>query len=100
MYLFDELQRWDSPLTQAEFCPNNRVHLTSRVGSRMLRRKGGRVGDDARLNALTVPVVRRMLTQQIWTANHPADFVLPWAQWRRKHHAEPRSLIAKDACHY
>ena len=27
MYLFDEPQRWDSRLTQPQFCPTNRVHL-------------------------------------------------------------------------
>ena len=33
MYLFDELQRWDSPLSQTEFCLNNGLFRTFRDNS-------------------------------------------------------------------
>ena len=57
--------------------------------------KGAAVsGGNRRLIPLTVPEVRRLLTRLIWTANHPADFVLSWSQWRRKHQARARQ------CHY
>ena len=53
----------------------------------MLRGKGGRPGSDARLIPLTVPEVRRLITRLVWTVHHPADFVLSWSQWRRRHQA-------------
>ena len=60
------------------------------VGTRMLRRKGGLPGCEARLIPRTVPEVRQLLTRLIWTANHPADFVLSWSQWKRKHQARAK----------
>ena len=62
----------------------------SGVGTRMLWRKGGRPGSDARLIPLTVPEVRRLITRLVWTVHHPADFVLSWSQWRRRHQARAR----------
>ena len=52
--------------------------------------KGGLPGCEARLIPRTVPEVRRLLTRLIWTANHPADFVLSWSQWKRKHQARAK----------
>ena len=67
----------------------------SRDDTGMPGRKGGCcLSGDRRLIQLTVPEVRRLLTRLIWTANHPADFVLSWSQWRRKHQARARQ------CHY
>ena len=31
--------------------------------------------------------VRRLITRLVWTVHHPADFVLSWSQWRRRHQA-------------
>ena len=49
--------------------------------------KGGGPSRDRSLIPLKVPEVRRLLTRLIWTPNRPADFVLYWSQWIRRHQA-------------
>ena len=57
-------------------------------------RKGGHYGPDKDLIPMTVPEVRRLLTLLVWTESQPADFILYWSRWRRRHQARARQ------CHY
>ena len=66
----------------------------SGVDPGMSGRKGGHRCRDAGLIPITVPEVRRLLTRLVWTGNHPADFVLSWSTWRRRHQARSQQ------CHY
>jgi hypothetical protein len=43
---------------------------------------------------LTVPEVRRLLLGLVWDRLTPAERVLAWSEWRRRHQAKAR------ACHY
>ena len=43
---------------------------------------------------ITVPEVRRLLTRLVWTESQPADFILYWSRWRRRHQARAQQ------CHY
>ena len=43
---------------------------------------------------LTVPEVRRLLCRLVWTPVVPAEQVLAWSRWRRRHQARARR------CHY
>jgi hypothetical protein len=44
----------------------------------------------AALIPLTVPAVRRLLWRLVWSTSPPADFVLAWSRWRRRHQAQAR----------
>ena len=57
-------------------------------------RKGGHYGPDEELIPITVPEVRRLLTRLVWTESQPADFILYWSRWRRRHQARAQQ------CHY
>ena len=43
---------------------------------------------------LTVPEVRRLLLGLVWDRLAPAEQVLAWSEWRRRHQAKART------CHY
>jgi hypothetical protein len=43
---------------------------------------------------LTVPEVRRLLLRLVWARLAPAERVLAWSAWRRRHQHRAR------ACHY
>ena len=47
-----------------------------------------------RLVPLTVPEVRQLLVRIVWPHLQPAEQVLAWSEWRRRHQATAR------ACHY
>ena len=43
---------------------------------------------------LSVPEVRKLLLRLVWAAVPPAEQVLAWSRWRRRHQYRAR------ACHY
>ena len=101
-----EVRRWDgwyrqiTPLSQhgagsgdaGPRLPDG--NQTSGVGARMFQEKGGCPGLDESLIPMTVPEVRRLLTRLVWRADQPADCILSWSWWRRRHQAQARR------CHY
>ena len=52
------------------------------------------VPDAADLLPLTVPEVRHLLVRLLWEPTRPAEHVLGWAHWRRRHQARAK------LCHY
>jgi hypothetical protein len=50
--------------------------------------------DTPDLLPLTVPEVRRLLCRLVWAPAAPAEQVLAWSRWRRRHQARARR------CHY
>jgi SRSO17 transposase len=50
--------------------------------------------DTPELLPLTVPEVRRLLCRLVWAPAAPAEHVLAWSRWRRRHQARARR------CHY
>lgn len=47
-----------------------------------------------RLIRLSIPEVRKLLLRLIWAAVPPAERMLAWSLWRRRHQHRPRE------CHY
>jgi hypothetical protein len=57
-------------------------------------RTGAAAPASPELLPLTVPEVRRLLCRLVWTPVVPAEHVLAWSRWRRRHQARARR------CHY
>jgi hypothetical protein len=69
------------------------VRPGGRCGDPIARRQAGEKGG-AKLIALSVPEVRKLLLRLVWDHVPEAEQVLAWSQWRREHQHRARR------CHY